>query len=313
MPTIRKSAIISAEITIPLVTRHCILDNTDNYLRFFGTDGFENRGLSFALPALYSNYRAAFLHDGLIRLVTPNRLVSVDFSGVVQSTFGLPGGGIWEGGTEYGGNYWLIDSRLGGFRVFNPAGTEQTALGFTFTNFVGEGAFRLGSVICAIGDLSNQIKGFNSSGVEQFSINLGDGSWFAGFGIDGIVFGVDDDANRVVAWDQSGVVQSGMGYDLDDKAWTGTFAYEGEVIGPVWSTVPAQTVFHATNVNIDLHDYLTGDSPFTFTVTGLPTGLSHSDGVISGTTMADGAYTINVTASNIAGEASTTFDMSVSA
>ena len=312
MPTIRKSALISAAITIPLVTRHCILDNTDNYLRFFGPDGFENRGLSFALPSLYSDYRAAFLHDGLIRLVTPNRLVSVDFSGVVQSTFGLPDGGIWEGGTEYGGNYWLIDSHVGGFRVFNPAGTEQTSLGFTFTNFVGEGAFRLGNVICGIDNLTDQIKGFNVSGVEQFSIDVGTGNWFAGFGIDGIVFGVDDGANRVVAWDQSGVVQAGMGYNLADKAWTGSFAYEGEAIAPVWSTVPAQTVFHTTSVDIDLHDYLTGDSPFMFTVSGLPTGLSHSDGVISGTTTADGTHTVSVTVSNVAGEASTTFDMGVS-
>jgi len=42
-----------------------------------------------------------------------------------------------------------------------------------------------------------------------------------------------------------------------------------------------------------------GTAPYTFTVTGLPAGLSvHGNGVISGTPMKDGTFTITVTATD---------------
>ena len=81
---------------------------------------------------------------------------------------------------------------------------------------------------------------------------------------------------------------------------------------PVWSTIPAQTYFHDTEADLDLNDYVSGDTPITIAVSGLPTGLTASDGVITGSSSVDGVYTITVTATNVGGSTETTFDICIS-
>ena len=83
-------------------------------------------------------------------------------------------------------------------------------------------------------------------------------------------------------------------------------------ITPSWSTIPASTVDYNTAFSLNLHTYLSGAPTPTVTASGLPSGLSISNGIISGTTTDVGDHTITATATNSVGTAQTTFTITVS-
>ena len=128
---------------------------------------------------------------------------------------------------------------------------------------------------------------------------------------------------------------AGMSFDADDKRITGeptalgtrevmvsasnhlgsasaSFDIEVRDIAPQWSTIPDQTVLYSDAINLDLNDYISSDV-FEVTIggTGLPTGITIDDGVLSGMIRDVGTYEISVSASNTAGSASTTVNIEV--
>ncbi|MBC3787793.1 PKD domain-containing protein [Spirosoma utsteinense] len=76
---------------------------------------------------------------------------------------------------------------------------------------------------------------------------------------------------------------------------------------PTTSGIPSQTLLQGQPYRLDLAGYVTdpdGQTPL-FTVQGLPTGLSTSDGVLSGTPSATGTYPVSLTATDPGGLAIT--------
>ena len=86
---------------------------------------------------------------------------------------------------------------------------------------------------------------------------------------------------------------------------------QGYLSAPVWSAIPEQDVGHNENANINLNDHVTSHFPDTITASGLPSGLSVSDGIITGSSTTSGTHQITVTASNIFGESSQQFNIVV--
>ena len=80
---------------------------------------------------------------------------------------------------------------------------------------------------------------------------------------------------------------------------------------PVWSAISLQSVAYNANFSLDLNDFVTGTPTLTITVTGLPSGMSASNGVISGNSTQTGTRTITVTATNSISATSTTFSLRV--
>ena len=67
------------------------------------------------------------------------------------------------------------------------------------------------------------------------------------------------------------------------------------------------------NDDVSIMFSVTGDPIPSFTVTGLPTGVTHSDGIISGSTSVVGVYNVTVTATNSQGSDTETFSITVAA
>ena len=83
---------------------------------------------------------------------------------------------------------------------------------------------------------------------------------------------------------------------------------------PVWTNIGTQTVGdNALNYRLDLNNFVSGKPGPTITVSGLPSGLTASNGVISGTTHNSqrGSHTITVTATNSIGSTQTTFTLQI--
>ena len=81
---------------------------------------------------------------------------------------------------------------------------------------------------------------------------------------------------------------------------------------PVWSTISTESVANGASFSINLSDHATAEiGVITFAVSGLPSGLSLSGSVISGSSTVTGTHTITVTASSAFGSAETTFDLTI--
>ena len=82
---------------------------------------------------------------------------------------------------------------------------------------------------------------------------------------------------------------------------------------PYWGLVPSQSFQSGASVDLNLHDYVGAITPDTITisVSGLPSGLSVSEGIISGDSSVYGSHTITATATNRFGSNDTTFEISV--
>lgn len=92
---------------------------------------------------------------------------------------------------------------------------------------------------------------------------------------------------------------------------TGATALEiiPEGVPPRWLTVPRQLLRFNQNLNLDLNSYLAGTLPIQVQASGLPSGFSINNGVISGGSNTQGEHTISLTAANNDGEATTSFEM----
>lgn len=82
---------------------------------------------------------------------------------------------------------------------------------------------------------------------------------------------------------------------------------------PVWSSISNQSLSYNGSINLDLNNFVTGDPTPTITASGLPAGLSISNGIISGSSTSPGTYPITVTATNTAGSVDSSFNIIVAA
>ena len=78
---------------------------------------------------------------------------------------------------------------------------------------------------------------------------------------------------------------------------------------PVWSNIAVQAAGNNAAFNLDLTALVSGNP--TIAVSGLPTGLSATNGVISGQSTVTGFHTITATATNAGGSSQTTFVIEV--
>ena len=92
---------------------------------------------------------------------------------------------------------------------------------------------------------------------------------------------------------------------------TGVTALEiiPEGVPPRWLTVPRQLLNFNQSVNLDLKGYVGGTQPIQIEASGLPSGFSINNGVITGSSNTAGEHTITLTATNNDGEATATIEM----
>ena len=76
-----------------------------------------------------------------------------------------------------------------------------------------------------------------------------------------------------------------------------------------WLTVPRQLLRYNQNLNLDLKNYVAGTLPIQIEASGLPSGFSISNGIITGGSNTAGQHTISLTATNRDGEDTTNFEM----
>ena len=76
-----------------------------------------------------------------------------------------------------------------------------------------------------------------------------------------------------------------------------------------WLTVPRQLLRFNQNLNLDLKNYVAGTLPIQIQASGLPSGFSINNGVITGSSNLIGEHTINLTATNRDGEATDSFEI----
>ena len=76
-----------------------------------------------------------------------------------------------------------------------------------------------------------------------------------------------------------------------------------------WLTVPRQLLNFNQSANLDLKGYVGGTQPIQIEATGLPSGFTISNGVISGSSNTAGQHTISLTATNRDGEDTTSFEL----
>ena len=80
-------------------------------------------------------------------------------------------------------------------------------------------------------------------------------------------------------------------------------------VPPRWLMVPRQLLRFNQNLSLDLKGYLGGTQPIQIEATGLPSGFSINNGVISGASNTAGEHTISLTATNRDGEDTTSFEL----
>ena len=78
-----------------------------------------------------------------------------------------------------------------------------------------------------------------------------------------------------------------------------------------WLTVPRQLLRFNQNLDLDLKAYLAGTQPIQIQASGLPSGFSINNGVITGASNTTGEHTITLTATNDDGEATTSVEILV--
>ena len=80
-------------------------------------------------------------------------------------------------------------------------------------------------------------------------------------------------------------------------------------VPPRWLTVPRQLLRFNQNLSLDLKGYLGGTQPIQIEVTGLPSGFSINNGIVTGASNTAGEHTISLTATNRDGEDTTSFEL----
>ena len=80
-------------------------------------------------------------------------------------------------------------------------------------------------------------------------------------------------------------------------------------VPPRWLMVPRQLLRFNQNLSLDLKGYLGGTQPIQIEATGLPSGFSINNGVVSGASNTAGEHTISLTATNRDGEDTTSFEL----
>ena len=313
MASNRDSDIIHVKIDV-LIDRFALLDSTRDDILFFQPDGTSISTLKIDLPS--GNWQAAFWYNDLVYVLEDffNRVRVFDIYGTEQTSRKIElGSGSWSGGVELGGKLWLIDDNRSELRAFNPDdGTEFTSDAFDVGR--ANGAYAYNGNIYVIDGLEREVEVWSPAGVEQTALgfNLGVGAWWGGLEFEGHSYLIDNFDLR--AFNASGTEQESRNFGLPNNGFRGAFRLSSTAIAAKWSTIPDQDFNTSTAVDLDLTDYLSsGDPDFTFTATGLPSGLTLSaEGVLSGTPTTVGAFTVNITVSNDGGSESTSFDVDVS-
>ena len=312
MASNRDSDIIHVKIDV-LIDRFALLDSTRDDILFFQPDGTSISTLKIDLPS--GNWQAAFWYNDLVYVLEDffNRVRVFDIYGTEQTLRKIELGlGSWVGGVELDGKLWLIDDSNSELRAFNPDdGTEFTSDAFDVGR--ANGAYAYNGNIYVIDNIGREVEVWSPAGVEQTALgfNLDLGLWQGGLEFEGHSYLIDNYDLR--AFDASGTEQESRNFDLPNNGFRGAFRLSSTAIAAKWSTIPDQDFHTSTAVDLDLTDYLSGDPDFTFTVTGLPSGLTLSaEGVLSGTPTTAGAFTVNITVSNNGGSESTSFTVDVS-
>ena len=312
MASNRDSDIIHVKIDV-LIDRFALLDSTRDDILFFQPDGTSISTLKIDLPS--GNWQAAFWYNDLVYVLEDffNRVRVFDIYGTEQTLRKIElGFGGWVGGVELDGKLWLIDDNRSEIRAFNPDDrTEFTSDAFDVGR--ANGAYAYNGNIYVIDSIGREVEVWSPAGVEQTALgfNLGVGSWQGGLEFEGHSYLIDGFDLR--AFDASGTEQESRNFGLPNNGFRGAFRFSSTAIAAKWSTIPDQDFNTSRAVDLDLTDYLSGDPDFTFTVTGLPSGLTLSaEGVLSGTPTTAGAFTVNITVSNNGGSESTSFTVDVS-
>ena len=246
-----------------------------------------------------------FFHDGYIHVLdnTGKRVYVYDVYGEEQTARRIDlGGENWRGGFAYDDIIYLVATSV--VHAFDPDdGSEIADSGFDLDSEAnGNGGYEYNGNFYILIGFPFSVKVFNPAGVEQTSLSfdLPSGLWYGGFEFQGNNYLIERD--DIDVFNASGTEQTASGFDLPDGDFRGGFRLSSAAIAPKWSTIPDQDFSTATVVDLDLTDYLSGDTGFTFTVTGLPSGLTLSaEGALSGTPDAVGESTITVTVENDAG------------
>ncbi|MBQ6980971.1 MAG: putative Ig domain-containing protein [Synergistaceae bacterium] len=156
----------------------------------------------------------------------------------------------------------------------------------------------------------------NNSFMDNVPATLASMSWFA----------EDDTLSRASSWIDGGSLEfwALLGYDYEDNPvfqWHKSanapikiFSIEANPIPSATAPTITTTSLASGTVGSQYSQTLTasGSTPITWTVTGLPGGLTHSNGTISGTPTQAGSFSVTATARNSAGSNSKTFTLVVS-
>ena len=316
MATARNSQVIHISIISP-IDRFVLVDDTNNRIVFFRPDGTIIDTLGFGIRD--RNWVSAFWYDGYVRVVNASnsRVHAFDVYGNEDDSRRLDVDfGFWTGGFAHNDIIWLVDDTDGSLRAFNPDdASEFTEMKIIFgSDFEGDGAYEYNGNFYVVESRRDMVIVVNPSGVEQTALSgtIPFSTWVAGLEYAGESYLIDG-GDEIRVFNSSWVEQTSKNFALPNDGFEGGFRLTSLAIALAWNTIPAQTIFHATLVDLDLNDYVFGDSDITISTTDtLPDGLTLTDGVLSGTTDDDGIYTITLTATNNEGSETATLNLCVS-
>ena len=316
MATARNSQVIHISIVSP-IDRFVLVDDTNNRIVFLRPDGTIIDTLGFGIRD--RNWVSAFWYDGYVRVVNASnsQVHAYDVYGNEDDSRRLDVDfGFWTGGFAHNDIIWLVDDTDGSLRAFNPDdASEFTGMKIIFgSDFEGDGAYEYNGNFYVVESRRDMVIVVNPSGVEQTALSgtIPFSTWVAGLEYVGESYLIDG-GDEIRVFNSSWVEQTSKNFALPNDGFEGGFRLTSLAIALAWNTIPAQTIFHKTLVNLDLNDYVFGDSEITISTTDtLPDGLTLTAGVLSGTTDDDGIYTITLTATNNEGSETATLNLCVS-
>ena len=316
MATARNSQVIHISIVSP-IDRFVLVDDTNNRIVFLRPDGTIIDTLGFGIRD--RNWVSAFWYDGYVRVVNASnsQVHAYDVYGNEDDSRRLDVDfGFWTGGFAHNDIIWLVDDTDGSLRAFDPDdASEFTDMQIIFGSaFEGDGAYEYNGNFYVVDSRLDMVIVVNPSGVEQTALSgtIPFSTWVAGLEYAGESYLIDG-GDEIRVFNSLWVEQTSKNFDLPNDGFEGGFRLTSLAIALAWNTIPAQTIFHKTLVNLDLNDYVFGDSEITISTTDtLPDGLTLTAGVLSGTTDDDGIYTITLTATNNEGSDTATLNLCVS-
>ena len=316
MATERNSDVIHISIVSP-IDRFVLVDDTNNRIVFFRPDGTIIDTLGFGIRD--RNWVSAFWYDGYVRIVNASNseVYAYDVYGTEDTTKRIDVNfGFWTGGFAHNDIIWLVDDTDGSLRAFDPDdGSEFTDMQIVFGSaFEGDGAYEYNGNFYVVDSSLDRVVVVNPSGVEQTALSgsIPLSTWVAGLEYADESYLIDG-GDEIRVFNSSWVEQTSKNFDLPNDGFEGGFRLTSLTIAPSWSAVDDQTYTASEMTSLNMSDFVSGDTPITYSATGLPLGLSvnTTTGVISGTPTMTGSHSVTVTASNDGGDDDVMFDIEV--